>query len=162
MDVKSAFLNDILSEEVYVEQPKGFEDSKFPNHVYGLKKALYGLKQTPRDCDVILSFDKEMKTKFEMSMVGELDFFLRLQIRTPMSTTSKLNKDTSDKDVKQNLYKSMIVNLLYLTTSHLDISFSVGAGTRIVGYSDVDRVENVEDRKNTFGVCFFIRDFLVA
>ena len=49
MDVKSAFLNDILSEEVYVEQPKGFEDSKFPNHVYGLKKALYGLKQTPRD-----------------------------------------------------------------------------------------------------------------
>ena len=50
MDVKSAFLNDILSEEVYVEQPKGFEDSKFPNHVYGLKKALYGLKQASRAC----------------------------------------------------------------------------------------------------------------
>ena len=47
-----------------------------------------------------------------------------------MSTTSKLNKDTSDKDVKQNLYKSMIVNLLYLTTSHLVISFGVGACTR--------------------------------
>ena len=44
MDVKSAFLNGILSEEVYVEQLKGFEDHKFPNHVHRLKKALYGLK----------------------------------------------------------------------------------------------------------------------
>ena len=48
MDVKSTFLNGILSEEVYVEQPKGFEDPKFPNPIYRLKKALYGLKQAPR------------------------------------------------------------------------------------------------------------------
>ena len=44
MDVKSAFLNGILSEEVYVEHSKGFEDLKFPKHVYKLKKALYRLK----------------------------------------------------------------------------------------------------------------------
>jgi hypothetical protein len=44
MDVKSAFLNVYLQEEVYVEQPKGFVESEFPNHVYKLKKALYGLK----------------------------------------------------------------------------------------------------------------------
>lgn len=48
MDIKSAFLNGILNEEAYVEQPKGFVDPQFPLHVYKLKKALYGLKQAPR------------------------------------------------------------------------------------------------------------------
>jgi hypothetical protein len=44
MDVKSAFLNGILQEEVYVEQPKGFQVPHHPHHVYKVKKALYGLK----------------------------------------------------------------------------------------------------------------------
>jgi hypothetical protein len=48
MDVKSTFLNSPIQELVYVEQPPGFEDPKFPNHVYKLQKALYGLKQAPR------------------------------------------------------------------------------------------------------------------
>ena len=47
MDVKSALLNEMLQEEVYVEQPKGFVDPHRPNDVYKLERALYGLKQAP-------------------------------------------------------------------------------------------------------------------
>jgi hypothetical protein len=48
MDVKSAFLSGPIKEEVYVEQPTGFEDDRNPDHVYKLSKALFGLKQAPR------------------------------------------------------------------------------------------------------------------
>ena len=48
MDVKSAFLNGYLKEEVYVMQPPSFESKEFPNHVFRIDKALYGLKQAPR------------------------------------------------------------------------------------------------------------------
>ena len=48
MDVKSAFLNGFIDEEIYVKQPPDFENPKFPNRVYKLQKAFYGLKQAPR------------------------------------------------------------------------------------------------------------------
>jgi len=56
MDVKSAFLNGFVNEEIYVSQPPGFEDHKHPECVYKLKKALYGLKQAPRQWYERLSF----------------------------------------------------------------------------------------------------------
>jgi hypothetical protein len=48
MDVKSDFLNGVIQQEVYVRQPPGFENPKYPYRVYKLSKALYGLKQAPR------------------------------------------------------------------------------------------------------------------
>ncbi|KAM2279879.1 hypothetical protein ACFX1S_040660 [Malus domestica] len=208
MDVKSAFLNGILQEEVYVEQPKGFVDPKHPDHVYRLKKALYGLKQAPRAWydklstyllkkgytrgavdktlfvkrikkDVMIAqvyvddivfgstsatfvkeFTEVMQSEFEMSMCGDLNFFLGLQVKqvedgifviqtkyasdlvkkfgltsakpvsNPTATTIKLHKDPNGKSVDQTLYRSMIGSLLYLTASRPDISFSVGACAR--------------------------------
>ncbi|GKA83205.1 retrovirus-related pol polyprotein from transposon TNT 1-94, partial [Tanacetum coccineum] len=55
MDVKIAFLNGVLREEVYVNQPKGFVDRDHPNHMYRLKMAIYGLKQAPRTWYDLLS-----------------------------------------------------------------------------------------------------------
>ncbi|GKB99032.1 retrovirus-related pol polyprotein from transposon TNT 1-94 [Tanacetum coccineum] len=106
MDVKSAFLNGKLKEEVYVKQPLGFESSEFPDYVCKLDKTLYGLKQAPKAWYETLSyfliqnkftrgridntlfiykskgdFEKRMTKKFEMSMMGELTYFLGLQIK---------------------------------------------------------------------------------
>nr|GFB24236.1 retrovirus-related Pol polyprotein from transposon TNT 1-94 [Tanacetum cinerariifolium] len=55
IDVKTAFLNGILKEEVYVGQPPGFVSKQYPDHVYALDKALYGLKQSPRAWYDVLS-----------------------------------------------------------------------------------------------------------
>nr|GFA33461.1 hypothetical protein [Tanacetum cinerariifolium] len=55
MDVKIAFLNGILMEEVYVGQPPGIVSKEYPDHMYALDKALYGLKQAPRAWYDVLS-----------------------------------------------------------------------------------------------------------
>jgi hypothetical protein len=48
MDVKSAFINGVIQEEVYVRQPPGFKNPKYPDRAYKLSKAFYGLKQAPQ------------------------------------------------------------------------------------------------------------------
>jgi hypothetical protein len=76
MDVKSAFLNGVLEEEVYVRQPPGFESEKYPQRVYKLRKALYGLKQAPRAwCGRLRGFLFERG--FEMGKVDQTLFLLR-------------------------------------------------------------------------------------
>ncbi|WVZ52837.1 LOW QUALITY PROTEIN: hypothetical protein U9M48_003856 [Paspalum notatum var. saurae] len=135
MDVKYAFPNGLIEEEVYVRQPPGFESARFPDRVYKLRKALYGPKQAPRAWyarlksfllksgfvmgsvdktlfllsrggdilivqiyvdDIIFggsshalvsSFAKQMSREFEMSLMGELQFFLGLQIKQGLEGT---------------------------------------------------------------------------
>ena len=202
MDVKSAFLNDKLKEEVYVEQPPGFADSKHPRFVYKLDKALCGLKQAPRAWydtlskyllaekfvrgkidqtlflrkrkghiilvqiyvdDIIFGstnpklctrFSRRMQKEYKMSMMGELTYFLGLQVKqsekgificqskyvkdmlkkfnltncssmkTPMAPPLTLNKDSDGKPVNVTEYRGMIGTLLYLTASRPDIMYS--------------------------------------
>ncbi|GKC52815.1 reverse transcriptase domain-containing protein [Tanacetum coccineum] len=90
MDVKSAFLYGKIKEEVYVCQPLRFEDPDFPDRVYKVEKALYGLHQAPRAYNIIfgstkkslrIKFEKMMHKKFQMISMGELTFFLELQVK---------------------------------------------------------------------------------
>nr|GEX72573.1 hypothetical protein [Tanacetum cinerariifolium] len=181
MDVKSAFLYGTIKEEVYVCQPSGFEDPDYPDKVYKVVKALYGLHQAPRawyetlanyllenddiifgatNKDLCKSFEKLMKDKFQMSLMGELTFFLGLQVKknedgifisqdkyvaeilkkfgltegksasTPIDTEKPLLKATDGEDVDVYIYRSMIGSLMYLTSSRPDIMFAVCACAR--------------------------------
>ncbi|KAK6149483.1 hypothetical protein DH2020_017008 [Rehmannia glutinosa] len=208
MDVKSTFLNGQLEEEVYVEQPPGFEQKTIGDKVYKLKKALYGLKQEPRawydtlsqflidngftkgkvdrtlfriqdgesmllvqiylDDIIFGSTNKElcdkfsnlMQGKFEMSMMGELTFFLGLQVKQlkdgtfisqtkytrdlmkkfgmeekssvkiPMNISVKMDMGADGKAIDQTRYRALIGLLIYLTASRPDITFAVGVCAR--------------------------------
>ncbi|GJR59532.1 putative ribonuclease H-like domain-containing protein, partial [Tanacetum coccineum] len=208
MDVKSAFLYGKIDEEVYVSQPPGFLDPKYPEKVYKVVKALYGLHQAPRAWyatlstfllkngyrrgtidktlflkkdkhDIILvqvyvddiifgstkkswcdEFEALMKSRFQMSSIGELTFFLGLQVKqkpdgifisqdkyvaeilkkfdfasvktvsTPIETQEPLVKDEEASDVDVHLYRSMIGSLMYVTASRPDIMFAVCACSR--------------------------------
>ncbi|GKF56110.1 retrovirus-related pol polyprotein from transposon TNT 1-94, partial [Tanacetum coccineum] len=73
MDVKTAFLNGELKEEVYVCQPEGFVDPDHLTHVYRLKKALYGLKKAPHGWyDTLLRF--LLDNKFSKGAVDPILF----------------------------------------------------------------------------------------
>jgi hypothetical protein len=201
MDVKSAFLNGLIQEEVYVRQPLGFENPKYLDRVYKLSMASYGFKQAPRAWyarlkifllehgyvmgsvdkslytlnhgtdfllvliyvdDIIFGgsshtlvsrFQEMMKSEFQMSMMGELTFFLGIQVKqtkqgtfvhqvkytkdlmkkfnmaelkavsTPMSTATSLGPYEHGEAVDQREYRSMVGSLLYLTVIPTDIQF---------------------------------------
>ncbi|GJZ31791.1 retrovirus-related pol polyprotein from transposon TNT 1-94 [Tanacetum coccineum] len=111
MDVKTTFLNGSLKEEVFVQQPDGFVDPYFPNHVYRLKKALYGLKQAPRAW-FINPMDILQKHGMEKCDA----------VSTPMATT-KLDADLQGTLLDQIKYHSMIGGLMYLMASRPDFAF---------------------------------------
>nr|GEV45211.1 retrotransposon protein, putative, unclassified [Tanacetum cinerariifolium] len=129
IDVKIAFLNGILSEEVYVSQPNRFVDLNNPNHVYNLKKDLYGLKQAPRAWyDLLSSF--LLFQKFTKGTIYPTLFVRRKgndillygmetcePVDTPMVEKSKLDKDPQRKVVDPTRYHEMIGTLMYLSSS---------------------------------------------
>nr|GFA06586.1 retrovirus-related Pol polyprotein from transposon TNT 1-94 [Tanacetum cinerariifolium] len=119
MDVKTAFLNGNLREEVYVSQPDGFVDPDNPNHVYKLKKTLYGLKQAPRAWyDMLSSF--LLSQDFSKGSVDPTlfvrrngnDLLLKYSFEscnpmdTPMVEKSKLDEDREGKAVDPSHYRA--------------------------------------------------------
>nr|GEY07730.1 hypothetical protein [Tanacetum cinerariifolium] len=182
MDVKSAFLYGTIEEEVYVCQPLGFDDPDHPNKVYKvvmrekIDQTLF-IKQKKGDIllvqiyvddiifgstnkDLCKAFEKLMKDNFQMSLIGELTFFLGLQVKqkqdgifisqdkyvaeilrkfgltdgksasTPIDTRKPLIKDLDGEDVDVHTYISMIGSLMYITSSRPDIMFAVCACAR--------------------------------
>ncbi|GKD02085.1 retrovirus-related pol polyprotein from transposon TNT 1-94 [Tanacetum coccineum] len=113
MDVKTAFLNGELKEEVYVSQPEGFIDPYHSTHVYRLKKALYGLK------GIFINQSKfalEILKKFGMDSYDPVD--------TPMVDRLKLDEDPLGIPVDQTRFHSMVGSLMYLTASRPDLVFA--------------------------------------
>ncbi|KAL8135118.1 hypothetical protein AgCh_009953 [Apium graveolens] len=169
MDIKSAFMNGELEEEVYVEQPPGFIDPKFPGHVYRLDKKLYRLKQAPRAWyetlskfliesgfkrgtidktlfyinkgndlllvqiyvdDIIFGstnnklckkFSDLMKLSYQMSMMGELIYFLGLQdTQTDEGIFINQSKYTKNLLTRFNMQESTTASTPMTTATKLD------------------------------------------
>ncbi|GJX67582.1 putative ribonuclease H-like domain-containing protein [Tanacetum coccineum] len=197
MDVKSAFLYGTIDEEVYVSQPPGFVDPDHPTKVYKVVKALYGLHQAPRAWYATLStflekhgykrgtIDKTLFIRrnkkdimlvpilvFQMSSMGELTFFLGLQVKqkkegifisqekyvaeilkkfdlvhvkaaiTPMETKLPLTKDEEAFDV--------------------DYVFVHDSPLYLEAFSDSDYGGSNLDRKSTTGGCQFLGQRLIS
>nr|GEU73040.1 copia protein [Tanacetum cinerariifolium]GEV28142.1 copia protein [Tanacetum cinerariifolium] len=124
MDVKKAFLNGILREEVYVNQPDGFVDKENLNHVYKLKKALYGLKQAPRAWyDLLLKF--LLSQAFSKGIVDPTLFIRRHKgkiffcnpVDTLMVEKSKLDEDPQEKAVDPTHNHGMVGTLIIMDTT---------------------------------------------
>ncbi|GKD68665.1 putative ribonuclease H-like domain-containing protein, partial [Tanacetum coccineum] len=223
MDVKSAFLYGTTNEEVYVSQPPGFIDPKFPKKVYKVVKALYGLHQAPKAWYATLSafleksgyrrgtidktlfikrdkkdimlvqvyvddiifgstkkswcdkFEALMKSRFQMSSMGELTFFLAEILKkfdfmsvqtasTPIETQKPLVKDEEAVDVDVHLYRSMIGSLMYLTASRPDIMFVVCACSRFQVTPKTSHLHAMKRifRKSTTGGCQILGRRLIS
>ncbi|GJR93117.1 retrovirus-related pol polyprotein from transposon TNT 1-94 [Tanacetum coccineum] len=177
-----------MKEGVYVSQPDGFVDPDFLDHVYRLKKALYGLKQAPRawydkmssfliehhfSKDFSKRFTNLMKNNFEMSIMGELKFFLGLQVHqspygifisqsqyviellkkhgmnesfsmsTPIAT-ERLYANLQGTHTDQTTYCRMIRGFMYLTASQPDIAFATFVCARYQARPTVKHLKEVK------------------
>nr|GEU42521.1 hypothetical protein [Tanacetum cinerariifolium] len=125
MDTKTAFLNDILREEVYVSQLDGFVDKDNLNNVYKLKKALYGLKQRGLQISQSPSGIFLNQLKYALESLRKYGMESSDPVDTPMVEKSKLNKDPQGKSVDPTHYHEMVGTLMYLITSRSYLTFVV-------------------------------------
>ncbi|KAI3672694.1 hypothetical protein L6452_38791 [Arctium lappa] len=132
MNVKSAFLNGVLYEEVYVSQPEGFLDPKFPDHVYVLDKALYGLKQAPRVCRPDIMFDT--------------CFCARYQANPKESHLATIKR----------IFRYL------KGTPNLGLWYPKDSGFELIAYTDADHAGNKLYRKSTSGAWQYLGDQLVS
>nr|GEW54557.1 hypothetical protein [Tanacetum cinerariifolium] len=137
-NVKMAFLNGELKEEVYVSQPEIFVNQDNPSHVYKLKKALYGLKHASRAWYDMLSsflisqhFSKGEVDPTLFTRKSGNDLLLKYgllstnSVDTPMVEKNKLDEDLQGTPVDTTLYHGMIGFLMYLTSSRPDLIYAV-------------------------------------
>nr|GFC00126.1 ribonuclease H-like domain, reverse transcriptase, RNA-dependent DNA polymerase [Tanacetum cinerariifolium] len=180
MDVKSAFMYGTINEEVYVSQPPGFVDFKFPNKVYKVVKAIYGLHQAPRvgkKKDIMLvqvyvddiifgsikkswcdKFKELMKNRFQMSSMGGLTLFLRLQ---PLVK----DKEAADVDVTLKTSHLQAVKRIFRYLKgqpKLGLWYPKVSSFNPEAYSNSDYAVVNLDRKSTTRGCQFLSRRLIS
>nr|GEZ59047.1 copia protein [Tanacetum cinerariifolium] len=184
MDVKTAFLNGNLREEVYVSQPDGFVDSDNPNHVFKLKKSLYWLKQASRVWrngndlllvqiyvdDIIFAastlelcdlFANLMCSKFKMSMMGKISFFLGLQIsQNPRGIF--INQSPS---IRLGLPKSMYMQSKGSFDTFVEPligDYAKESSVALTAFADADHAGCQDTRRSTSGSVQFLGERLIS
>nr|GEY06972.1 retrovirus-related Pol polyprotein from transposon TNT 1-94 [Tanacetum cinerariifolium] len=205
MDVKTAFLNGKLKEEVYVSQPEGFIDPDHPTHVYRLKKAMYGLKQAPRAWydtllrflldndfskgavdptlftqktgkhillvqiyvdDIIFAstdpqacdmFSNEMSLKFQMSMMGQMLFFLGLQVSQSLGGIF-INQSKFSLEI----LKKFRMDSCDSVDTPMGLWYPKDTAMALTAYADADPAGCQDTRRSTSGSAQFHGDRLVS
>nr|GEW56467.1 retrovirus-related Pol polyprotein from transposon TNT 1-94 [Tanacetum cinerariifolium] len=150
MDVKTAFLNGELKEEVYVSQPKGFVDQDNPSHVYKLKKALYGIKKAPRAWyDMLSSFLISQHLS-----KGAVDPKLFIQ--------KARNDLLLAKPTKKHLNATKWIFRYLKGTINVCLWYSKDTGMSLTAYADVDHARCQDTRRSTSGSAQYLGDKLVS
>nr|GEX59204.1 retrovirus-related Pol polyprotein from transposon TNT 1-94 [Tanacetum cinerariifolium] len=150
MDVKTAFLNGELREEVYVNQPEGFVDQDNPTHMYRLKKALYGLKQAPRTW-------YDMLTKFLLSQK-----FSKGDVDPTLFTRKEVKDILMAKPTKKHLHAIKQAFRYLRGILNMGLWYSKDTSIALIAYADADHAWCQDTRRSTFGNVQLLGDKLIT